>query len=238
MGDQAGGEAGEGFVDVVGSLPADPQSSEAVQPGDRALYCPIGEMGIGSASWPGDDFRQCRYPAPQWRPPRRCPTPVHALPLDAGMQHEQDPAQGLPIRGPRFAPHQFRTQLGQQRLDERAQFALDDPCPRVPPSHENSHEPASHQADRRRPRFITATTRRGSGWRGLSSRQRAAHSPGGGVEPLLSCAGVYDQAVPSDLRLRGTCASRRLLVRGAGVRRTSGPDGVRHLGGLPSLTGT
>jgi hypothetical protein len=30
----------EGRVDVVVSLPTDPQSSEAVQPGDRALYHP------------------------------------------------------------------------------------------------------------------------------------------------------------------------------------------------------
>jgi hypothetical protein len=37
VGDEAGGEAEEGFVDVVASFPADPQSAEAVQPGDRAL---------------------------------------------------------------------------------------------------------------------------------------------------------------------------------------------------------
>ena len=36
VGDEAGGEAEEGLVDVVASLPTDPQSSEAVQPGDRA----------------------------------------------------------------------------------------------------------------------------------------------------------------------------------------------------------
>ncbi len=38
VGDQAGGEAEEGLADVVASLPTDPQSSEAVQPGDRGSY--------------------------------------------------------------------------------------------------------------------------------------------------------------------------------------------------------
>jgi hypothetical protein len=38
--DQAGGEAKEGFVDVVASFPADPQAAEAVQPGDRPLDHP------------------------------------------------------------------------------------------------------------------------------------------------------------------------------------------------------
>ena len=37
MGDQADGEADDGFVDVVASFPADAQASEAVEPGDRAL---------------------------------------------------------------------------------------------------------------------------------------------------------------------------------------------------------
>lgn len=37
VGDQTGGEAEEGFVDVVASFPADAQSAEAVQPGDRPL---------------------------------------------------------------------------------------------------------------------------------------------------------------------------------------------------------
>jgi hypothetical protein len=37
VGDQAGGEAEEGFVDVVASFPADPEAAEAVQPGDRPL---------------------------------------------------------------------------------------------------------------------------------------------------------------------------------------------------------
>lgn len=40
VGDQTGGEAEEGLVDVVAPLPADPQSAEAVQPSDRALYHP------------------------------------------------------------------------------------------------------------------------------------------------------------------------------------------------------
>ncbi|MBE1601985.1 hypothetical protein H4687_008114 [Streptomyces stelliscabiei] len=37
VGDQAGGEAEERFVDVVASFPADAQSAEAVQPVDRPL---------------------------------------------------------------------------------------------------------------------------------------------------------------------------------------------------------
>lgn len=40
MGDEAGGEAEEGFVDVITSLPADAETSEAVEPGDRALDNP------------------------------------------------------------------------------------------------------------------------------------------------------------------------------------------------------
>ena len=38
--DEAGGEAEEGFVDVITSLPADAETSEAVEPGDRALDNP------------------------------------------------------------------------------------------------------------------------------------------------------------------------------------------------------
>lgn len=37
MGNGAGGQAGEGFTDVVASFPADPQPTKAVQPGDRPL---------------------------------------------------------------------------------------------------------------------------------------------------------------------------------------------------------
>lgn len=38
--DQAGDESGEGLVDVVASLPADPQAAKAVQPGNGALDDP------------------------------------------------------------------------------------------------------------------------------------------------------------------------------------------------------
>lgn len=38
--DEAGGEAEEGFVDVVASFPADPEAAEAVEPGDGALDDP------------------------------------------------------------------------------------------------------------------------------------------------------------------------------------------------------
>ncbi|GAA4048852.1 hypothetical protein GCM10022233_18860 [Streptomyces shaanxiensis] len=37
VGDQAGGELEECFVDVVAAFPADAQALEAVEPGDRAL---------------------------------------------------------------------------------------------------------------------------------------------------------------------------------------------------------
>jgi hypothetical protein len=40
VGDQADGEAEEGFVDVVASLPAEAQTAEAVQPGDGAFDDP------------------------------------------------------------------------------------------------------------------------------------------------------------------------------------------------------
>lgn len=38
VGDEAGGEAEEGLVDVVTSFPADAQATEAVQPGDRSFH--------------------------------------------------------------------------------------------------------------------------------------------------------------------------------------------------------
>jgi hypothetical protein len=40
VGDYAGGEAEEGFVDVVASLPWDAQAAEPVQPGAGALNYP------------------------------------------------------------------------------------------------------------------------------------------------------------------------------------------------------
>jgi len=40
------------------------------------------------------------------------------LPLDPGVQHEQNPAQGLPVRHPRPARHQLRLWRGQQRFGE------------------------------------------------------------------------------------------------------------------------
>ncbi|GHB08314.1 hypothetical protein GCM10010392_39340 [Streptomyces clavifer] len=40
VGDEAGGEAEEGFVDIIASLPADAETSEAVEPGDGALDNP------------------------------------------------------------------------------------------------------------------------------------------------------------------------------------------------------
>ncbi|MFF0276967.1 hypothetical protein [Streptomyces sp. NPDC004330] len=40
MGDEASGEAEQGFVDVVASFPPDAQVPEAVQPGDRPFDDP------------------------------------------------------------------------------------------------------------------------------------------------------------------------------------------------------
>ena len=56
MGDQTGGEAEEGFVDVVASFPADAETPEAVEPGDRALYNPAmnTEAGAVRDAAPGD----------------------------------------------------------------------------------------------------------------------------------------------------------------------------------------
>ena len=50
MGDQADGEAEEGFVHVVASFPADAQASEAVQPGDGAFDDPA-EGAQAGAVW-------------------------------------------------------------------------------------------------------------------------------------------------------------------------------------------
>ncbi|KJK41027.1 hypothetical protein UK15_04370 [Streptomyces variegatus] len=46
--DQADGEAEEGFVDVVASLPADAQAAEAVQPGDGAFDDPAEDAQAGA----------------------------------------------------------------------------------------------------------------------------------------------------------------------------------------------
>lgn len=40
VGDQAGGEAEEGFVDVVTSLPSNPEAAKTMQSGDGALDHP------------------------------------------------------------------------------------------------------------------------------------------------------------------------------------------------------
>jgi hypothetical protein len=69
------------------------------------------------------------------------------LPLDAGVQYEQDPAQGLAVREPRPALNQLRPRLRQQRLDQRPQFVRDDPRSRLPLSHDQTNEqpsPPSH----------------------------------------------------------------------------------------------
>jgi len=72
------------------------------------------------------------------------------LPLDTGVQHEQDPAQGLPIRYPRSPLHQLRTRLGQQRLDERPQFIRHDPRPRLTLPHDQANDhPSRNSHDQR-----------------------------------------------------------------------------------------
>lgn len=62
VGDQAGCEAEEGFMDVVASFPSDAQSAKAVQPGDRALDH-VAEDAKAGAVWLtsfGDDRRMPR----------------------------------------------------------------------------------------------------------------------------------------------------------------------------------
>ncbi|WP_237522161.1 DJ-1/PfpI family protein [Streptomyces sp. SID1328] len=54
-------------------------------------------------------------------------------------------------------------------------------------------------------------TRFRRGWVDISTAWGSTWEKGSGA-PLVGCADVNDQAVPSDLRLRGTCAPRRLLV--------------------------
>ncbi|MFI0859219.1 hypothetical protein ACH4RA_02875 [Streptomyces smyrnaeus] len=48
VGDQAGGEAEEGFVDGVAPCPADPKSAEAMQPGDRPFDRPAEDARAGA----------------------------------------------------------------------------------------------------------------------------------------------------------------------------------------------
>lgn len=58
VGDEAGCEAEEGFVDVVASFPSNAETSEAVEPGDRALDNPAmnPEAGAVRYSAAGDDW--------------------------------------------------------------------------------------------------------------------------------------------------------------------------------------
>ena len=51
VGDQAGGEAEEGFMDVVASFPPDAEASEAVEPGDRALDNPAMNTEAGAVRY-------------------------------------------------------------------------------------------------------------------------------------------------------------------------------------------
>ncbi|WP_237304734.1 MFS transporter [Streptomyces qaidamensis] len=62
------------------------------------------------------------------------------------MQHEQDPAQRLPVRHPRPALHQLRSRLGQQRLDQRPQFIRHDPRPRLSLSHDQTNDHPSRKS--------------------------------------------------------------------------------------------
>ncbi|GEB57199.1 hypothetical protein GCM10017674_78210 [Streptomyces gardneri] len=48
VGDQAGREAEEGFVDVVTSFPADAEPAEAVQPGHRPFHDPPVDAEAGA----------------------------------------------------------------------------------------------------------------------------------------------------------------------------------------------
>ncbi|GGZ27561.1 hypothetical protein GCM10010300_83480 [Streptomyces olivaceoviridis] len=52
VGDEADGEADEGFVDVVSSFPADPRAAEAAQPGDGAFDDPAEDAWPEPCGWP------------------------------------------------------------------------------------------------------------------------------------------------------------------------------------------
>src|SRR6188472_52304 len=74
------------------------------------------------------------------------------LPLDTGVQHEQDPAQHLPVGHPRPAtPTRPTPRLRQQRLNTLPQLVGDDPRRLFTPTHmpvlpakiNNSQDPRS-----------------------------------------------------------------------------------------------
>lgn len=64
VGDGAGGEAGEGFVDVGASFSSDPQAAEAVQPGDGALDGRTEDAQAGAVFFSafGDDWADSAGP--------------------------------------------------------------------------------------------------------------------------------------------------------------------------------
>ncbi|REH18461.1 hypothetical protein SAMN05428941_0168 [Streptomyces sp. 2114.2] len=74
-----------------------------------------------------------------------------ALPLDAGVQDEENPGQGLPVRHPRSALGLLRTRLRQQRLDQRPQFIRHDPRPRLTVSHNQTHGTAGRDSHDQQP---------------------------------------------------------------------------------------
>lgn len=106
------------------------------------------------------------------------------LPLDAGVQDEQDPAQSLPVRNPRPPGDQLRTRLRQQRLDQRPQFVRHDPRTRVPLPHEQSNEHLSRQSHHQRlllgplNRPDCGVRENSQGWAQCREAADAAGSPG------------------------------------------------------------
>ena len=68
------------------------------------------------------------------------------LPLDAGVQDEQDAAQGLPVGHSRPSLDLFRRWFGQQRLDERPQFVRHDPRPRLTLPHDQTNDHPSRKS--------------------------------------------------------------------------------------------
>ncbi len=89
-------------------------------------------------------------------PRRKAPPAGHAgpeaqllgqvLPLNAGVQNEQDPTHSLPVRHSWPPRNQLRTRTRQQRLNQRPQFVRDDPRSRIPLPHGRTNELASRQS--------------------------------------------------------------------------------------------
>ncbi|MDQ1022704.1 hypothetical protein QF035_000286 [Streptomyces umbrinus] len=96
-------------------------------------------------SAPVADLVPCGQPSPAGHARAETELLGQVLPLDAGVQDEQDPAQGLPVRHSRSALDRSRTCCGQQWLDELPQFIRHDPRRRLAFPHNQTNEQTSQQ---------------------------------------------------------------------------------------------